>query len=64
MGRLHGNNLTNVKKHNEILIKEVVYKYAPISRSEIADMLSLTPPTITTNITELNGEGVSRGANQ
>ena len=33
MGRLHGNNLTNVKKHNEILIKEVVYKYAPISRS-------------------------------
>ena len=58
MGRLHGNNLTNVKKHNEILIKEVVYKYAPISRSEIADMLSLTPPTITTNITELIETGL------
>ena len=58
MGRLHGNNLTNVKKHNEILIKEVVYKYAPISRSEIADMLSLTPPTITTNITELIEKGL------
>ena len=58
MGRLHGNNLTNVKKHNETLIKEVVYKYAPISRSEIADMLSLTPPTITSNIAELIEKGI------
>lgn len=40
------------------LLQEVVYKYAPISRSEIADMLSLTPPTITTNITELIEKGL------
>lgn len=65
MGRLHGNNLTNVKKQNEALIREVVYKYAPISRSEIADMLSLTPPTITTNIAEMIEQGlIEERANQ
>lgn len=58
MGRLRGNNLTKIKKQNEALIKEVLYKYAPISRSEIADMLSLTPPTITTNIAEMMEQGL------
>ena len=58
MGRLKGNNLPAVKRQNEALIKEVVYKYAPISRSEIAEMLSLTPPTITTNISLLLKQGL------
>ncbi len=52
-----GNNLIRVKKQNEVLIKEIVYKYGPISRSEIAEMLSLTPPTITTNVNTLIKQG-------
>lgn len=48
-----GTNLPRVKKQNEALIKEIIYKYGPISRSKIAEMLSLTPPTITTNVTSL-----------
>ncbi len=58
MARLRGNNLTYVKKQNESLIREVVYKYAPISRSEIAEMVSLTPPTITTNISSMIEQGL------
>ena len=45
-----GTNLPRVKKQNEALIKEIIYKYGPISRGKIAEMLSLTPPTITTNV--------------
>ena len=48
-----GTNLPRVKKQNEALIKEIIYKYGPISRSKIAEMLSLTPPTITTNVSSL-----------
>ena len=48
MGSLKGSNLTNVKRQNESAIRDVIYRYGPISRSEIAQMLSLTPPTITT----------------
>lgn len=58
MGTMKGNNLTKVKKQNESLIKEVLYKYAPISRSEIAEMLALTPPTITTNIASMVERGL------
>lgn len=58
MGTMKGNNLTKVKKQNESLIKEVIYKYGPISRIEIAEMLSLTPPTITTNITNMMEQGL------
>lgn len=53
-----GTNLPRVKKQNEALIKEIIYKYGPISRSKIAEMLSLTPPTITTNVSSL----IERGA--
>lgn len=52
-----GNNSIRVKKQNETLIKEILYKYGPISRSKIAEMLSLTPPTITTNINALIRDG-------
>lgn len=52
-----GTNLPRVKKQNEALIKEIIYKYGPISRSKIAEMLSLTPPTITTNVTSLIERG-------
>lgn len=50
MGMTQGNNPVRVKKQNEVLVKEIIYKYGPISRSQIAERLSLTPPTITTNV--------------
>lgn len=53
-----GTNLPIVKKQNEALIKEIIYKYGPISRSRIAAMLSLTPPTITTNVASLIESGL------
>ena len=53
-----GTNLPRVKKQNEALIKEIIYKYGPISRSKIAEMLSLTPPTITTNVSSLIERGL------
>lgn len=55
-----GANLPRVKKQNESLIKEVIYKYGPISRIEISEMLSLTPPTITTNISAMVEQGLVR----
>lgn len=58
MARIAGSNLTKVKRHNSAFIKEIIYKYGPISRSQIAEMLSLTPPTITTNVSELLAAGV------
>ena len=57
MSRTQGNNPIRVKKQNETLIKEIIYKYGPISRSQIAEMLSLTPPTITTNVNGLIRQG-------
>lgn len=57
MPRTQGNNPIRVKKQNETLIKEIIYKYGPISRSQIAEMLSLTPPTITTNVNALIRQG-------
>lgn len=58
MGTKKGNNLVKVKKQNESLIRETIYKYGPISRIEIAQMLALTPPTITTNITAMMEQGL------
>ena len=55
-----GNNLEKVKTQNTESIKEVIYKYGPISRAEIAEMLRLTPPTITTNVAELIQCGLVR----
>lgn len=53
-----GNNLPKVKLQNGVLIREAIYKYAPISRKEIAEMLNLTPPTITTNVANLIKQGL------
>lgn len=64
MPRMQGNNPIRVKKQNETLIKEMIYKYGPISRSQIAEMLSLTPPTITTNVNALIRQGFVRETSQ
>ncbi len=64
MPRIQGNNPIRVKKQNETLIKEMIYKYGPISRSQIAEMLSLTPPTITTNVNALIRQGFVQETSQ
>lgn len=53
-----GNNLERVKSQNTESIKEIIYKFGPISRAEIAEMLQLTPPTITTNVANLIQQGM------
>lgn len=58
MVTIRGSNLPRVKKQNKASIKEVIYKYGPISRLEIAELLSLTPPTITKNVAALIKEGL------
>lgn len=55
---MKGSNRPLLKKQNEASIKEVIYKYGPISRTEIADILSLTPPTITTNVAAMIQNGL------
>ncbi len=58
MSRLLGTNLVHVKQKNDESIKEVIYKFGPISRVKIAEMLALTPPTITSNIASLIARGI------
>lgn len=50
--------MERLKSQNTESIKEIIYKYGPISRSEIAGMLQLTPPTITTNVAALIQKGL------
>lgn len=58
MSILQGKNLVKIKQQNMESIKMTLYQSAPISRSEIAECLELTPPTITNMILELIREGV------
>ncbi len=53
-----GNNLPRVKVQNQYAIKEIVYKFGPISRIEIADRLGLTLPTITTSVSTMIKNGL------
>lgn len=53
----HGNNLPRVKVTNQTAIRKLIYHYGPILRSEIAERLSLTLPTITTNINSMIANG-------
>ncbi|MCL2478064.1 MAG: ROK family protein [Treponema sp.] len=48
-----GGNLPLIKEQNKFLIREVIYKFSPVSRIQIAESLALTPSTITTNVNEL-----------
>lgn len=60
MSRITGVNPSKAKRQNEVAMKEIVYKYGPISRAHIANMMGLTLPTITTNISELINLGSMR----
>lgn len=53
-----GNNLERLRVQNTESIKDTIYKHGPISRAEIAEILSLTPPTITTNVASLLQQGL------
>lgn len=53
----HGNNLPRVKVTNQTAIRKLIYHYGPVLRSEIAERLSLTLPTITTNINSMIANG-------
>lgn len=53
-----GNNLPRVKVTNQTAIKKMIYNYGPIMRSKIATKLSLTLPTITTNINCMINSGI------
>lgn len=55
-----GSNLPKVKKLNRASILETIYEYGPLPRTEIAERLGLTLPTITTAIAELIDKGVIR----
>jgi predicted NBD/HSP70 family sugar kinase len=48
----------------QVAIKEILYKYGPISRADIASMMGLTLPTITTNIAELIAQGMATELSQ
>lgn len=55
-----GNNLPRIKALNQSTIREIIYHYGPISRSEIAGRLSLALPTITGAINNLLNAGFIR----
>lgn len=58
MPMMHGKNLAKIKLQNLESIKRILFRYAPLSRAEIAERLELTPPTITNIVAELIQQGV------
>ncbi|MFI3169128.1 MAG: ROK family transcriptional regulator [Faecalibacterium sp.] len=58
MKNSHDKNTSNSKSQTESRIRETIYRYAPISRTEIAKRLALTPPTITTSVSNLIDKGI------
>jgi predicted transcriptional regulator len=58
-----GNNLPRVKVSNQASIRRMIYYYGPITRSEIAERLHLTLPTITTNINSMIASGIVKELN-
>ncbi|MGI6578484.1 MAG: ROK family transcriptional regulator [Eubacteriales bacterium] len=53
-----GSNQSDVKKSNAALIREAIYRYAPISRVELSQKLGLTPPTVAATVNKLISEKV------
>lgn len=47
-----------MKRNSMQLLKAAIYKYGPTSRSRLAELLEVTPPTITNNISALMAEGL------
>ena len=53
-----GANLPLIKLRNNELVKKMIYQHSPISRSEIAQELHLTAPTITACVNPLISAGL------
>lgn len=53
-----GGNLPLIKLRNNELVKKMIYQHSPISRSEIAQELHLTAPTITACVNPLVSAGL------
>lgn len=53
-----GNNLSETKRLNRALIKNLIFRSKNITRTDIAHELALTLPTITTTINEMLKEGI------
>ena len=53
-----GSNLSVVKQRNSQLIREIIYENGPVFRTDIAQKLFLSLPTITTNVARLVTAGV------
>lgn len=60
MTRLEGLNLSKAKRRNDISIREILYRFGPISRASIAAMMELSLPTITTGVSDLIREGIAK----
>ncbi len=58
MSVLQGTNSLISKIQNQTLVRETIYRYGPIARKDIAKILSLTPPTITSNVSNLIKNGL------
>ena len=58
MAKLDGMNLLKARKRNAAALMEILYKFAPISRNQIAEIMGLSLPAITTHIVELIGCGL------
>ena len=55
---LQSNITSRVKALNQSSVLKMIYFYGPIKRSDIAEQLGLTMPTITTNVNSLIGAGL------
>lgn len=61
--RFTGNNPEVMRKRNLSIVKNMVFKYPGISRSEIAKYLSLTPASITSIVSEIMKTGIVEETN-
>lgn len=61
---LQGTNLEYVKAFNRRVVLETVRLHGPLSRSRVARITRLTPPTISNIVQDLLGEGLLRESGQ
>lgn len=60
METAQGNNLPRIKITNQAAIRRMVYHYGPTTRGVVAERLSLTMPTITTNVNSMISGNIIR----
>lgn len=53
-----GNSLLETRRKNRIYIKDMIYRTEPVTRTDVANSLGLTLPTITTSVNEMIAEGI------